>query len=137
MKKLFPILLILVLLLTSCSFAEHITDIPKADKVSRIRIASYESAGGEMHGMDFGADGAETILKALRGIELQYDSSDPIYGGIWQHVRLYDGENSLLKGYVFSENFNLYATYDAETDTISYYKVLSGSEELAALISTD
>ena len=137
MKKVFPILLVLALLLTSCSFAEHIADIPKADEVSRIRIASFGSADGEIRGKDFGADEAETGLKTLRSVELQYDSSDPIYGGVWQHVRLYGGENNLLKEYVFSENFSLYAAYDAETATISYYKVLSGSEALAALISTD
>lgn len=136
-KKVIPILLVLALLLTSCSFAEKIGDIPKADEVSRIRIASFGSGGGEIRGKDFGADEVETVLDMLRDVELQYDSSDPIYGGVWQHIRLYDGENILLKEYVFSENFSLYAVYDAETETLSYYKVLSGSEELSALISTD
>lgn len=129
MKKLFPFVLILILLLTSCSFPEKIADIPKAEDVGMIRIAFFGHDLTDARRKEFtDPEDIREILFLLRKVELQYESTGTRYGGTSCTITCCKPDG-IAQEFCFSGTFDAYAIW-ANDDTV-YYTVLSGGKALS------
>ena len=134
MKKCFSLILILVLILTSCSFPGKIADVPKAEEVNMIRFSFAGHNPDEAYGKVFDdSEDIKEILSALDAVGIQYESTGVRYGGAQCSVICYKTDGT-MQIFAFSSDFAEYAI--AAEDDVSYYNVLSGGDRLADIYDT-